>query len=46
MLADWPKLLSLDVDLVIYQMLERTIGCPPLAPEVIGGIDGLQAPIG
>jgi len=45
-LADWPKLLSLDVDLVIYQMLERTIGCPPLAPEVIGGIDGLQAPIG
>ncbi|HET9033901.1 MAG TPA: hypothetical protein VFN25_13485 [Dokdonella sp.] len=31
--ADWPKLLSLDVDLVIYQMLERTIGCPNLGME-------------
>ena len=36
--ADWPALLSLKVDLVIYQMLERTIGCPPLGPEVLQGI--------
>ncbi len=37
--ADWPSLLALDVDLVIYQMLERTIGCPPLGPEVMQGIE-------
>lgn len=38
-LANWPKLLALKVDLVIYQMLERTIGCPPLDP---GFLDAIQ----
>ena len=42
-LADWPKLLSLEVDLIIYQMVERTIGCPPLGPELI---EGIQTPAG
>jgi alginate O-acetyltransferase complex protein AlgJ len=42
-LADWHELLSLKVDLVIYQMLERTIGCPPLGPEIMKSI---EAPTG
>jgi alginate O-acetyltransferase complex protein AlgJ len=38
-LADWHELLALEVDLVIYQMLERTIGCPPLGPEIMTAIE-------
>jgi len=41
-MADWQKLLDLDVDLVVYEMVERSVGCPPLSPQLLEGIAGKQ----